>query len=61
LAPPGMAVAAPVGCVVGNPEVKSRVASLNFSTDGLPVTRPESATSVNQAGNVPEADIWISL
>jgi hypothetical protein len=28
--------------IVGNTEVGSRVASLNFSTDGLPVIRPES-------------------
>src|SRR5215472_7915162 len=28
--------------IVGNAEVASRVASLNFSTDGLPVIRPES-------------------
>jgi hypothetical protein len=31
--------------IVGNTEVGSRVASLNFSTDGLPVKRAQSTTS----------------
>ena len=34
--------------VVGNPEVKSRVASLNFSTDGLLVTRQRHGRAVNE-------------
>ena len=31
--------------LVGNAKVRFRIVSLNFSTDGLLVTRPESETS----------------